>query len=66
MRVFVTVSLVAIASVFLAFSLGSLSYAPPSSLDGRAVFLISLAIGGLVLGGLGVKEIRRINVGAAT
>ena len=66
MRVFATVSLIAIASVFLAFSPGSLSYAPPAARDGRAVFLVSLAIGGLVLGGLGVKEIRRLHVGAAT
>lgn len=65
MRVFVTFTLIAIAFVFLAFSLGSLSYAPPTSLDGRAVFLVSLAIGGLVLGGLGVNEIRRLNIGAA-
>lgn len=66
MRVFASVSLIAVATLFLAFSLGSLSYAPPGSLDGRAVFLVALAIGGLVLGGLGVREIQRLRVGVAT
>ena len=66
MKLLASVALIAIAAFLLAFSLGALGYAPPRSMDGRAVFLVALAIGGILLGGIGIKGIRRLAGGAAT
>ena len=59
MRLLPGISLMVLGSVFVAFAVFAFAYAFPSSLDGRALFLISLLVAGGVFEILGVRDFVR-------
>ena len=59
MKLLPSISLMVFGAVFLAFALGAFAYAPPTSLDGRAVFLVALLIAGGAFEALGLRDLIR-------
>jgi hypothetical protein len=60
MKFFPGISLVVVATALLTFAIVALSIAPPKSLDGRDLFMLVMLVAGLAIGGLGIKDIRRV------
>jgi len=61
MKLFSGVSLIVAATMFLSFSLVAFTIAMPQSFNDRAVFLLALTVAGVVLGAIGLKDLRRVS-----
>lgn len=62
MRPLVSILLIGVGSVLLAFAIGAASMKLPSSLDTRDVLVIAIALAGTVFFSLGVRETFRLQV----
>jgi hypothetical protein len=59
MKLLPGISLIVLGTLFIAFPFAAFAMAPPSSLDGRAIFLIALCVAGAVFEALGVRDLVR-------
>lgn len=69
MKFFPGISLLVLGSVFVTFAVLAFAFAMPSSLDGRAVMLISFFVAGVVFEVLGVRDLvraKRLNSNIST
>ena len=61
MKLLSGISLIVAATVFLTFALVALTVAMPQTFNDRALFLLALSIAGVVLGTIGIKDLRRVS-----